>query len=176
MLNKYTLSLLFALATLCTGAPAQQPSQEKDDPVKKLGIFVGKWETEATFAANGNKVGSLLECRWSPQGNYLVCEQLVTMAGTRQRQLTIYSYNSKDGDYTFSTFRDPGAAPSSGTVSVKGKLWIYRSTFEAGGKKTEVVTTNDFSSADEVFSTQVSSDGGAHWTTVLQGKAHRVAG
>ena len=170
------VGLFFALAAFSAGAAAQQAARQKDDPVKKLGVFVGKWQTEATFPANGNKVSSLLECRWSPQGNYLVCEQLVTMAGTQQRQLTVYSYNSKDGDYTFSTFRDPGAAPSNGTVSVKGNLWIYHSSFEAGGKKTEVVTTNDFSSADEVFSTQVSSDGGAHWTTVLQGKAHRVAG
>jgi hypothetical protein len=168
--------LFFAMAALCTGSAAQQAARQKDDPAGLLKVFLGKWQTEATFTASGAKVSSLLECRWSPQGNYLVCEQRIMMSGHEQRQLTIYSYNSKDGDFTFSTFRDPGSAPSSGTVSVKGNLWIYHSSFEAGGKKTEVVTTNDFSSAEEVFSTQVSDDGGAHWKTVLQGKAHRIAG
>ena len=167
--------LFVTVAALSAGAIAQQTAQQKDDPAGRLMVFLGRWETEATLTATGAKASSVLDCRWSPQGSYLVCEQRITTSGHEQRQLTIYSYNSKEGNFTFSTFRDPGTAPSSGTVSVKGDLWTYRSSFEAGGKKTEVVTTNDFSSADEVFSTQISDDGGAHWKTVLQGKAHKIA-
>src|SRR5262249_12260889 len=83
-------------------------AMQKDDPTKKLGLLVGKWETEGKFSGTENKSSSTLECRWSPMGNYLVCEQLVAMMGNQSRQLTVYSYSSKDGTYVYSTYRDPG--------------------------------------------------------------------
>ncbi len=102
-------TLVWVAATaICMSATAMQ----KDDPTKKLGVLVGKWETEGKFTGTENKSSSSLECRWSPMGNYLVCEQLVAMMGNQSRQLTVYSYNSKDGNYVYSTYRDPGAAPS----------------------------------------------------------------
>src|SRR5690242_5636153 len=71
-------------------APA---AAQSDDPTKKLGAFVGKWETEGAFTS-GQKTHTTLECRWSPQGSYLVCDQLVNMGG-EHRQFTVYSYDSK---------------------------------------------------------------------------------
>jgi hypothetical protein len=149
---------------------------QADDPAKKLGIFLGKWKTEATFTGwdKDNKVTSALECRWSPQGAYLVCEQLVKIAGGDHRQLTVYSYNSKDGNYTFTTISDPGAKPSSGTVQINGYVWVYSSSFEANGKTTQIRTTNQFTTpSTEVFKTESSDDGGATWKTVLEGTARK---
>lgn len=90
-----TLVLVVAVAAMCMSVIAMQ----KDDPTKKLGLLVGKWETEGTFTGTTNKSSSTMECRWSPMGNYLVCEQLVAMMGNQSRQLTVYSYKSKDGFY-----------------------------------------------------------------------------
>jgi hypothetical protein len=164
--------LLLVLSIIAATLVAQQ----NDDPTKKLGVLAGKWETEGTFTGTTNKSSSTLECRWSPMGNYLVCEQLVSMMGNQQRQLSIYSYNSKDGTYVYSTFRDPGATPSGGTVTIKGPLWTYSGSFTNGAKKTDMRTTNDFSSPGlEIFKTEASDDGGAHWKTVLEGKAKKVA-
>ncbi|HZD08297.1 MAG TPA: hypothetical protein VE176_08615, partial [Candidatus Limnocylindrales bacterium] len=64
-----------------TPAPAAAPT---DDPTKKLGVFVGKWETEGAFTS-GQKASTSLECRWSPQGSYLVCDQLVNMGGEHRQ-------------------------------------------------------------------------------------------
>ncbi len=151
----------------------QDEAAKPDDPAKKLGAFVGKWETEGAFAS-GQKTSTSLECRWSPQGFYLVCDQLVRMAG-EHRQFTVYSYDSKTGNYSYTTLADPGAKPSTGGITIKGNLWTYESSFEANGKTTMIRTTNEFiDDKTEVFKVASSDDGGAHWKIGLEGKARKI--
>jgi hypothetical protein len=145
-----------------------------NDPTKKLGAFVGKWETEGAFTS-GQKTHTTLECRWSPQGSYLVCDQLVNMGG-EHRQFTVYSYDSKAGKYSYVTLSDPGAKPATGGITIKGNLWTYDdSSFTANGKTTMIRTTNEFTDAKtEVFKVATSEDNGANWKIMLQGKAQKV--
>jgi hypothetical protein len=147
-----------------------------DDPTKKLGAFVGKWETEGAFTG-GQKTSTSLECRWSPQGSYLVCDQIVRMgAAGDHRQFTVYSYDSKTGNYSYTTLADPGAKPSTGGIIIKGNLWTYESSFEANGKTTMIRTTNEFiDDKTEVFKVASSDDGGAHWKIAIEGKARKIA-
>jgi len=154
-----------------TPAPA---AAQSDDPTKKLGAFVGKWETEGAFT-NGPKTSTTLECRWSPQGSYLVCDQLVNMGG-EHRQFTVYSYDSKTGKYSYVTLSDPGAKPTTGGITIKGNLWTYDdSSFTTNGKTTLIRTTNEFTDAKtEVFKVATSEDNGANWKTMLEGKARKV--
>jgi len=154
-------------------APVPAGSSQSDDPTKKLGAFVGKWETEGAFT-NGPKTSTNLECRWSPQGSYLVCDQLVNMGG-EHRQFTVYSYDSKSGNYSYVTLADPGAKPSTGGINIKGNLWTYESSFTANGKTTMIRTTNEFiDPKTEVFKVATSEDNGATWKIMLQGKAQKV--
>jgi hypothetical protein len=165
-----------AAAPQATATPAQAGGSQSDDPTKKLGAFVGKWETEGAFTS-GQKTSTSLECRWSPQGSYLVCDQLVNM-GTAgdHRQFTVYSYDSKSGNYSYTTLADPGAKPSTGGITIKGNLWTYDSSFTANGKTTLIRTTNEFTDArTEVFKVASSEDNGANWKVVLQGVAHKIA-
>jgi hypothetical protein len=152
-------------------APATAPN---NDPTKKLGAFVGKWETEGAFAS-GQKTSTSLECRWSPQGAYLVCDQLVNMGG-EHHQFTVYSYDSKTGKYSFVTLSDAGAKPTTGGITIKGNLWTYDdSSFTVNGKTTMIRTTNEFTDAKtEMFKVMSSEDNGATWKIVLQGKAQKV--
>jgi hypothetical protein len=144
-----------------------------DDPTKKLGAFVGKWETEGIFT-NGQKASTTLECRWSPQGSYLVCDQLINMGG-EHRQFTVYSYDAKAGNYSYVTLSDPGAKPSTGGIVIKGNLWTYDSSFTSNGKTTMIRTTNEFTDPKtEVFKVVTSEDNGATWKPVLQGVARKV--
>jgi hypothetical protein len=155
--------------------PAPAGGSQSEDPTKKLGAFVGKWETEGAFTS-GQKTSTSLECRWSPQGSYLVCDQLVNMgiAGDH-RQFTVYSYDSKSGNYSYVTLADPGAKPTTGGIVIKGNLWTYDSSFTANGKTTMIRTTNEFTdSKTEIFKVMSSDDNGATWKTVLEGKAHKV--
>ncbi|MBZ5489966.1 MAG: hypothetical protein LAO76_03425 [Acidobacteriia bacterium] len=154
--------------------PAPAVDSKSEDPTKKLGAFVGKWETEGAFTS-GQKTHTTLECRWSPQGSYLVCDQLVNMGG-EHRQFTVYSYDSKSGKYSFTTLADPGAKPTTGGITIKGNLWTYDdSSFESNGKKTVVRVTNEFTDAKtEVFKVVTSEDNGATWKPMLQGVARKV--
>jgi hypothetical protein len=166
--------VISALAATCI---AQKPASDAAEATKKLGAFLGKWTTSGTFA-NGEKAASELECRWSVQGYFLVCEQHVKLSKGEQHQLTVYSYNSGDGTYQYATFSDPGAKPSSGTVEIKGNVWTYNSSFEGhGGKTTLIRNTNEFTDAGkaEVFKVVISEDGGKTWQPLLDGSAHKIA-
>lgn len=160
------------MALIGVSSAAQKPA---DDPVNKLGAFLGKWQTEGTFS-NGGKVHSELECRWSPQHGYLICEQQVTMGTAVSRQLTVYSYNASKAEYGYASFQGDAPAPSVGVIQINGKEWLYSSSVENSGKKTLVRTTNEFTDPKtEVFKVLLSDDGGVTWKTVLQGAAHKVA-
>lgn len=162
-------ALLMALVSVSVAA--QKPA---DDPVKKLGAFLGKWQTEGTFS-NGGKVHSELECRWSPQHGYLICEQQVTMGTAVSRQLTVYNYNASKAEYGYASFQGDAPGPSVGIVQINGNQWIYSSSVEGNGKKTLVRTTNEFTDPKtEVFKVMLSDDGGVTWKPVLQGAAHRI--
>jgi hypothetical protein len=131
--------------------PAPAGSSESDDPTKKLGAFVGKWETKGAFTS-GQKTSTSLECRWSPQGSYLVCDQLINMVG-EHHQFTVYSYDSKSGKHSYVTLSDPGAKPTTGGITIKGNLWTYDdSSLTANGKTTMVRTTNELLMQRQRFS------------------------
>lgn len=170
--QKEVIAALLFVAVMSLSLVAQKPA---DDPVKKLEVFLGKWQTEGTFS-NGGKVHSDLECRWSPQHGYLICEQQVTMGSVASRQLTVYSYNATNAEYGYTSFQGDAPAPSAGVIQIKGNEWLYSSSVENNGKKTLVRTTNEFTDPKtEIFKVMLSDDGGVTWKPVLQGTAHKVA-
>ncbi|HEY2499756.1 MAG TPA: hypothetical protein VGK24_22065 [Candidatus Angelobacter sp.] len=170
---KSICAVVLAFAFLI-GAAARSQTAQAENPTKKLGAYLGKWQTQGNFAG-GAKISTTLDCRWSPQGSFLICEQLIKMAGSDHRQLTVYSYDSKAGTYSYTTLSDPGAEPTAGTVQIKGNLWTYDSSFEANGKTTMIRTTNEFTDPKtEVFKVATSDDNGMHWKPVLEGKAQKV--
>jgi hypothetical protein len=169
------IAKLVSLLVVFVGLCAAQTAQPADEATKKLGAFVGKWKTEGVFSS-GQKTSTTLECRWSPMGSFLVCDQLVNFGAVEHRQFTVYSYDAKAGTYSYTTLSDPGAKPTSGTVEIKGNLWTYNSSFDNQGKKTLIVTTNEFTDPKtEIFKVKTSDDGGATWKTMLEGKATKLA-
>jgi hypothetical protein len=191
MRMKPILCLSMMVAIMCGGpgstraaSNASRPSDSQEAAAReatgKLGAFAGKWESTGAFLdskfSKAHKVTSNIDCGWSPQGNFLICEQLITEGSEKHIQLSVFSYNSKEGNYTISSMAGPGRQPFNGTLLINGSVWTYPGSFEADGKKIEIRTTNDFSVAGtEAFKTEMSEDGGAHWTTTLQGTAHKVA-
>jgi hypothetical protein len=170
---------LMAMALAVCASQASAPGNTSDaEATKKLGVFVGKWKSEGSFFetaySKAHKVTSDVDCGWSPHGDFLICEQLISEPLGQHIQLSIFSYNSKDGTYSISSMAGPGKPPWSGTVLIEGTLWTYP------GNKADKVwfrTTNDFSTpGTEVFKTEFSADGGEHWTTTLQGTAKKVSG
>lgn len=178
-IRKSLLLWLVVMVAVCTLAIAQTAATDDQAATSKLGVFVGKWQSEGAFLdspySKAGKVTSDIDCIWSPQRNFLICEQLITDSGGKHTQLSIFSYNSKDKNYTISSMAGPGKQPWNGTVNINGNIWTYPGGYEANGKKVEIRTINDFSVPGvETFKTEFSDDGGAHWMLTLQGTAHRT--
>jgi hypothetical protein len=167
MRNKFALCVLAALSVTGIG------TTQADDPARKLGAYLGKWQSEAVMGSN--KITSTAECRWSPQGTFLICEHSIKIAGDVHHQLTIYSYNSDEKTYSFVTIADPGAKPNSGKVEITANVWTYPNSYQDNGKTIQTKTTNEFTTPrSEIFKSERSDDGGATWKTILEGKAHKV--
>ncbi|HEU4416589.1 MAG TPA: hypothetical protein VFT65_17500, partial [Candidatus Angelobacter sp.] len=111
----FAMAVAVALMTGVTQSGAGSVPMQTDDPAKKLDVLAGHWQTEGAFTGSENKISTSLDCRWSPQGAYLICEQLVRMPNGDHRQLTVYSYG-KDAGYSYTTLSDPGAKPTSGGI------------------------------------------------------------
>ncbi|HEY6252516.1 MAG TPA: hypothetical protein VI685_21380 [Candidatus Angelobacter sp.] len=174
------LLLLMATIALFPLQASQTAATDDQAATSKLGVFVGKWQSQGTRLetafSHADKITSSLDCRWSPQQDFLICEQSITDSLGQHVQLSIYSYNSKDKNYTISSMAGPGKQPWNGTVIINGNVWTYPGGFESNGKKVEVRTTNDFSVAGtEIFKGEFSEDGGAHWSLMLQGAAHKIS-
>jgi hypothetical protein len=176
MTARILIFLAAAVSICCTQAAAPTSAPDVASATKKLGVFIGKWKSEGAFAetpySHAGKVTSDIDCRWSPLEDFLLCEQRITDPGGQHVQLSIFSYSSKDNNYTISSVAGPGKQPWNGTVVIERALWTY-----PGNKadKVQFRTTNDFSvPGTEVFKTEFSSDGGEHWTTMLQGTAKRT--
>jgi len=179
MNNKTLLGIVIGIS-ICGLSLAQTSSSDDQTATKKLGALVGKWRSEGTkfetAYSHADKVSSNIDCRWSPQENFLICEQQITDSTGNHTQLSIYSYNSNEKNYTISSMAGPGKQPWNGTVAISGNVWTYPGGFEANGKKVTVRTTNDFSvPGTETFKSEFSEDGGAHWTVMLQGTAHKIS-
>ena len=172
-----TAMVFAAIFASAVTRPQKSDAATAAEATRKLGAFLGKWNTSATFAS-GEKATTELECRWSSQGSYLVCDQHVKLSsGREQQQLTVYSYNVSDHSYQYATFSDPGMKPSSGVVEINGNVWTYNSSFENQGKTTQIRNTNEFTEGGktEVFKVVTSDDGGKTWKPLLDGSAHKVS-
>ena len=166
-----TLALSFVIFVAGSAAWAQKPAE---NPVKKLGAFLGTWQSEGTMG-NGGKISSKIDCRWSPQGNFLVCEQDVKLPDDEHHQLSVYSYSATDKIFFCTTFADPGHAPNSTRLEIEGNRWTYTGGFEMNGKRVLYRTVNEFHpNGTETFKAEQSNDNGAHWATSVQGTARKL--
>lgn len=160
-----------AVLAFCLPALAQTAERPQ-----ALATFVGHWEGGGTFQntpfSEEGSITSKTDCAWSPQGHYLVCEQTLTDPKGTHQQLTVYTADAESGGYTYYTMTE-AQKPFTGQVKIEGNTWTYDNSFEKDGKKTEIRTVNIFNGDEESFKTEYSEDGGA-WSTMLQGKSHRV--
>ena len=165
-------TILLVMVICCTCLAVAQNRDTK----APLAAFVGQWEGGGTFydtaMSKAGKITSKTDCSWSPSQHYLICEQTITDDKGTHQQLTVYTPSDDADDFTYYTITGSNP-PFTGKVQIAGNTWTYDNKFEQDGKKTEVRTTNVFSADDETFKTEYSVDGGA-WTTMLDGKSHRV--
>jgi hypothetical protein len=177
---KRTLCIFIIGIALIGYAAAQDSSPTEKAATQRLEALVGKWRSEGKFfdtpySKGGNVIGDL-DCTWSPQHNFVICEQLVTDPNGKHKRLSVYSYNERKKNYDIRTMVEPGMPPWHAIFTVEGDIWTCTSNIQPKGKKVEVRTIADNSSPDVHLSkTEYSDDGGIHWMVMIQSTTNRVA-
>ena len=168
--------LLFAALMTSASGLAQSPVVLKESGIKKLAVFIGTWRADNDPDSTGKSdVSSVYTCQWSSNGNYMIADQKATNHGVMINNLSIYSYNADKDGYTLAVVGVPGMEPFSIPITYKGdELYYLGSSIDNNGKTIFARTVNTFlSSTDYTFKVQSSEDG-EHWTTSMQGKAHKI--
>ena len=171
-----TLTLAFLLSmAMGAGAFAQPARVLTGTGLKKLGIFLGTWRAESTIdSTHKDKIFATYTCQWSPNGAYLIADQLVNINGKETNNLFIYNYNADQDDYTLSPVGIPGMKPFTVPVSYDGDTLFYKSEYTDNGKKMYSRTLNVFTGLSSYFYKIQFSDDGVHWRTDGEGKAVKL--
>lgn len=172
---KTTACFLILTSLALTAVVASTNETAKHSP---LGAYIGHWSSTGTFYetkfSKPHKVSSDLNCNWSPQGNYMVCEQLISDDEGKHTQLTIYTPNPNDSDFTFYTVNTPGQKPYTGSLKINGNTWTYGPA--AGTPPTYPLfrTTNIVKDGEVTYKVEFADEPG-HWTLMSDGGSHRIS-
>jgi hypothetical protein len=161
----HKLAVLFcSLACACLPALGQDAKVLKESGTQKLAVFLGTWRSAGV---DSEKISALFNCRWSPNGGYLIADQQITMNGATTNSLSIYNYNPETKDYTITLVGIKGMAPFTAPIVCHGDTLIY-----GGGANR---TLNIFESAERYrYVIQSSGDGGRSWKTLAEGWSRKV--
>jgi hypothetical protein len=157
-----------ALAGMLGSAPASAVSKPPA-AAAQLQVWVGHWNTKGE--SGGTPWHADTRCAWSPNHEFVVCDQLIN---DRVNQLMILTYDESAKVYRISSIgKDRAPILSRGTI--RGKVWTNTGEFDQAGKRILIRTTVDFSVPHHYADREwTSEDGGAHWSETSRGQAIQV--
>jgi len=151
------------------------PAPPKPGPEhKKLEYFVGNWTVESEIKANefvpaGKTVGT--EIGTLGPGGFYVESRAEGQFGTR---LAIIAYDSHAKVYT-SYYASSLGLVGTATGTVNGNTWTWMVEDKYAGQSVKGRTTNTTLSPTEYAFKYEMADGKGGYTTILEGKATKVA-
>jgi hypothetical protein len=172
---KWDKILLF-MAVVATGdrVLAQEGTVLKDAGLLKLKVFLGTWEGR-NIPESADSSWAVYSCRWSDNGHFLVCDQMVRQKAVASNNLSIYSYDGTQDSYTLSLVGIPGSDPFTIPVRSRGDTLFYTGQYKDQGRTVYTRTLNVFATKERYrFMTQTSDDS-VHWTTISGGLAVKTA-
>jgi hypothetical protein len=168
-------ALLFLLWSMMFAADTRKPSAEA------LGQWVGgKWVGDGKLVnsdySKAMTVSGVTNCQWSPDHVFVVCDQAITANRKPDRALSIYAFDPDKAAYHMF-----GMSPSGDrvrvtelTISPDQSRWEYLGKAEIKDTAVEFRTVNVFHDADHVeWWSEYSTDKGAHWVRMGEGKESR---
>ncbi|MDP9046753.1 MAG: hypothetical protein M3N14_01365 [Bacteroidota bacterium] len=165
--------LIIAISLLITTTSFGQNGKILTEPgLKKLSVFLGTWKSQSEGAKDQF---AIYTCRWSVNGKYLVCDQIVTDGEKKTNNLAIYSYNAVRDTYKLSLVGIPGADPFAIPVTYKSDELVYSGDYMQDGKKVYTRTLNTFISRSYYIYKVQSSKDSINWTISIAGKAVKIA-
>jgi hypothetical protein len=90
---------------------ASSPHVLKDTGIKKLSVFAGTWRAWSADSAGKGKISAVSTCQFSPNGQYLIADQVVTNNGAVTNDLSVYSYNKEKDEFALTVLGIPGMQP-----------------------------------------------------------------
>jgi hypothetical protein len=164
---------LIALALLFAAGAPQTASAA---PLDELNRFVGTWQSQGTFVESpyhaAGAATATTTCAWSVDGAFMICQQSVTINGTHDNELGIYTYDPATSAYRFYAVRP--SQTTSETIAIAGNTITYPFSFDDNGKAVTIRTVNIWQGSDLYnWRTEYSADGGATWTLMASGTSQR---
>lgn len=146
-------------------------------PIDQLDRFSGTWHGQGTFVetpySTAGTSSATTICSWSADHLFMICQQSATLAGKRDDDVAIYSYDDAAGAYRFFNIRP--SRITSLTITVDGNTVTYPSTFTDKGKNVTVRTLNVWKNSNfYTWRTEYTTDGGATWTLMASGTSQRI--
>lgn len=171
---KIAILLILIILISYTFTFAQKPKVLKEQGIKKLSVFIGKWKSETLVNGKSQGTAAVSTCRWSANGNYMIADQMITNGKNKTNNLSIYSYVPEKDRYKLSLVGVPGLAPFAIDIACKGDELIYISSYMDNGRKVYNRTLNDFISPGYyTFKVQSSTDS-LNWTTSMEGRSTKI--
>jgi hypothetical protein len=166
------IPVLSLLVLLSFGVHGQQGKVLRSPGLKKLDVFVGIWKAE-NKPGSGAQTTAVTSCRWSENGRFLICDQMVSEATGVSNDLSIYSYDSASNSYFLSLVGIAKTDAYSIPITVRGDTLIYLGSYMDNGQKILNRTLNIFKDPNfYIFISQDSKDG-LTWTTTLEGSSRK---
>jgi len=168
------------LATLCLTLVAVAASAARvsaADPIDSLDRFAGTWKSHGTFVdspyGKAGPADATTTCVWSNGHTFLICQQSVTMAGTTNEDIALYTYDPDAKVYRFFNVRPSKVVPL--TITIEGDTITYPVTFkDSAGQDVTIRTVNVFENATLYrWRTEYSNDAGKTWIPMASGTSQR---
>jgi len=161
---------------ICDRITRLSPSSHvlKDSGIKKLSVFTGNWHAWNTDSADKGKIFADFTCQFSPNGQYLIADRVVTNHGAVTNVHSIYSYNKNKDDYSLTVIGVPGEQPFTVPIAYEGDSLIYYGEYTDKGKKMYARTLDIFLSPVSYIFLVQSSENGWCWHTNSEGRATKA--
>lgn len=172
-----TIASISAMCLLLTAAAvAQMPTPAPE--LKKLDQFAGSWTIDndlkpGPMTGQGGKVSETEKCEWMQGGFFLVCHIDYSGAMGSGIGIAVMGYSAGDKTYTYHEFNSWGEFTDAKGVW-EGDTLIWTSDYKMGGVPMKGRYTIKVSSSAAYNSNyEMSQDGGATWTRIMDGKASK---
>jgi len=177
---KKTLFALLGVVSVTVAAAAQAPKAPTPGPEhKRLGFFVGKWNTVGEIKDSpmgpGGKVTSTDSCAWFEGGFSVVCHYEGKSPMGPSKSIGVMGYSTEEKVYTY--FGVDNTAMSMTSIprgTVQGDTWTYTDESLMGGQKVKSrVTLKELSPTSFSFKMEIQGPDGK-WAPMMESKSTKA--
>jgi hypothetical protein len=145
-------------------------------PTDELNRLAGTWQSQGTFVetpySSAGPASGTAVCAWSNDRVFMICQQSATLAGKRDDNVAIYSYDDSAAVYRFYNVHSDHMTSSA--ITVDAHTITYPFSFSNGGQSVNIRTINEWTTPNSYnWRTEYSIDAGSTWMPMASGTSQR---